>query len=485
MKVAAYIRVSTDEQAQEGYSIPAQRNRLEAYAISQGWEIVQYYVDEGISAKDMNRPELQRMIKGVKEGFFDCVLVYKLDRLTRSVLDLYQLLETFEKYNVKFKSATEVYDTTTAIGRLFITLVAALAQWERENLGERVRMGMQQKAKEGKWTVSIPPIGYNAINDSNLEINHQEASIVKEIFSLYLSGAGMWGIARSLNERGLHTKHGKTWSQNTISYILKNPIYKGTTRYNYRVNQEQYFEVDGFVPPIISEEEFNMVQQIIESKSNLHPRQASSKFIFSKVLKCARCGTTLIGKTSTSKRGNKKYVSYNYVCPNERKGLCTLLSINQNYFEQKFIQMIAKWDIKEEVAEDIENEISLSADYQEETIKHLQNELKEIEKRRSKWQYAWVGEMISDFDFKKRINEENEKEKMILKELEELTPRESPIEDNSHIIDILSDLRRNWENMDDQAKKQFILIAVNKIVVDKISKVKSPDSIEIVDFKLN
>lgn len=297
MKVAAYIRVSTDEQAEEGYSIPAQKNRLEAYVLSQGWEIVQWYVDEGESAKDLNRTELKRMLKAVEQNVFECVLVYRLDRLTRSVLDLYNLLNTFEKHDVKFKSATEVYDTTTAIGRLFLTLVAALAQWERENLGERVRMGMQQKAKEGKWTVSLPPLGYKS-KDSMLEIHPQESLIIKEIYNLYVSGIGMWKIARELNERKIYTRNGTPWGYSSINYILNNPVYIGKTRYNYRVNQENYFEVEGIVPAIISEEEFNLVQKIMNSRKNVHPRQATSKYLFSKVLKCSRCGSSMIGHYS-------------------------------------------------------------------------------------------------------------------------------------------------------------------------------------------
>jgi site-specific DNA recombinase len=483
MKVAAYIRVSTHEQVEEGYSIPAQRNKLEAYAISQGWEIVQFYVDEGISAKDMDRPELQRMLKGVKEGIFDCVLVYKLDRLTRSVLDLYQLLDTFDKHNCKFKSATEIYDTTTAIGRLFITLVSALAQWERENLGERVSFGMQQKAKEGKWTVSTPPFGYD-LNDSILSINHTEAAIVKEIYSLYLSGTGMWKIARNLNDRGLKTRRNKPWRQNSIDYILKNPIYKGTTRYNFRVNQEQYFEVDEVAPLIITEDEYNLTQQMMNQRKAVHPRQATSRFIFSKVLKCARCGSTLIGKSSTSKRGDKKYYSYSYYCPNKKTGVCDLPNINENFFEQKFIHMLDKWDFKNVANELMKDEVSASIEDIESTVKELKEELQNIESRRSKWQYAWVGEMISDADFKKRMSEENEKEKMILKELNELTPRESSPADTS-IIEYWTELKENWNHMDDQMKKQFILIAVNYISVDKINKIKGPESIEIKDWKFN
>lgn len=116
MRVAIYIRVSTEEQVKEGYSISAQKHKLKAFCIAQDWEVAGIYPDEGISAKDMNRPNLQRMLKDIEEGLIDCVLVWRLDRLTRSVSDLYKILEKFEKYNCKFKSATEVFDTTSAMG---------------------------------------------------------------------------------------------------------------------------------------------------------------------------------------------------------------------------------------------------------------------------------------------------------------------------------------------------------------------------------
>jgi site-specific DNA recombinase len=483
MKVAAYIRVSTHMQVEEGYSLSAQRERLKAYAFSQGWEIVQFYVDEGISAKDMERQELQRMLKGVNEGIFDIVLVYKLDRLTRSVIDLDKLLNVFSKNNVMFKSATEVYDTTTASGRLFIRLVASMAQWERENLGERVRFGMEEKARTGKWTVSTPPYGYDS-NDSNLSINHSESAIVKEIYSLYLSGLGMWKIAKNLNDRRLKTRRNKPWGQNSVHYILKNPIYKGTTRYNFRVNNDQYFEMDDVAPAIISEEEFNLSQQMMENRKSVHPRQATSRFMFSKVLKCSRCGSTLIGKSSTTKRGDKKYYSYNYICQNKLRGLCDMPSINESFFEQKFIQLLEKWDFNEYANELIKEEVAVTVEDNESSIKQLQSELKKIEKRREKWQYAWADDEMSYTDYKKRMSEENEKEKMIQKELNELTPKESSPADSS-IIDLWTDLKLNWSHMDDQTKKQFILIAVNYIIVDKVNNNRNADSIEIKDWDFN
>ncbi len=192
----------------------------------------------------------------MKENMFDCVLVYRLDRLTRSVLDLYTMLNKFDKYNVKFKSATEVYDTTNAMGRLFITLVAALAQWERENLAERVRMGMNQKAKEGKWTVSLTPLGFDKEGDY-LVINEKEAAIVRELFDLYLTGKyGVGKVAKILNQRGIKTKSGAMWHFNSVRYVLMNMIYMGTMRYNYRVNKEQYFEIENVVPAIIDKKRF-------------------------------------------------------------------------------------------------------------------------------------------------------------------------------------------------------------------------------------
>jgi len=482
LKVAIYIRVSTEEQVEEGYSIQAQKNRLEAYCVSQGWDIFNFYVDEGISAKNLERPELQRMIKHIEEGVVDCVLVYRLDRLTRSVLDLYQLLNVFEKYNCKFKSATEVYDTTTAMGRLFITLVAALAQWERENLGERIRMGLQQKASEGKWAVNISPLGYQRTGEHHdkLKVVPHEALLVKEIFNLYNSGNGMHKIARILNSRNILTKKGKKWSSAPLQYILTNPLYTGTTRYNFRVNKDHYFEVDDVVPPIISKEVFEFTQKILRSRKGAHPREATSTLIFSRVLVCARCGRKLSGRSSTTSRGDKKYFSYNYVCNGKSNGVCDMPAINENYLEERLLEIISEWDISEEVASlELEN-INEQNNNIEERIADLHNALEKIEKRRSKWQYAWVENVISDTIFKARMNEESEKEKMILQELEKLKPKE-PATSNVIISEFLSKINSNWKEMSKIEKKQAIMITFESIVVNKNNKGRTSESVEIID----
>jgi site-specific DNA recombinase len=484
MKVAAYIRVSTHMQVEDGYSLSAQKERLKAFAFSQNWEIVQYYVDEGISAKDMERPELQRMLKGVRENLFDVVLVYKLDRLTRSVIDLDKLLKEFAKYNVMFKSSTEVYDTTTATGRLFIRLVASMAQWERENLGERIRMGMQEKARGGKWATNTAPFGYDIDGSDAIKINPSESLVVKEIYSLYINGMGMHKLAKELNQRGIYTKRNKPWNQGTIRYILTNPTYMGSMRFNFRVNKEQYFEVEDSVPAIIEPEEFFLVEKIINSRQDAHPRQATSKYLFSKVLKCARCGRTLIGKSSQVKRGEKVYYSYNYYCQDRKRGLCDLPIINQNHLEKKFIQMFDEFDFTDEAKNLTENESIKGNHDLHEKIKQLEKGLKEIEDRRTQWQYAWAKKMIKDADFMKRMSEEEEKEKMILKELENLKPQESSTT-TDNIIDLWSNVKLNWEHMKVEEKKQFVQIGIKEIIIDRINMLKSPDAYVFKEVKFN
>lgn len=482
MRVALYIRVSTEDQAREGYSIQAQRNKLEAYCVSQGWDIVGLYVDDGYSAKDLERPEMKRMLKHIEQGLIDCVLVYRLDRLTRSVLDLYKLLEIFERHNCKFKSATEVYDTTTAMGRMFITIVAAMAQWERENLAERVRMGMQEKARQGKWAVSTAPFGYDIDRATDtLVINQQEAVTVRKIYDMYLSGTGMNKIALSLNNQGILTKSGAAWTSNKVKYILTNPIYIGTMRYNYRVNNDNYFEVEGAVPAIIPEETFEKAQQIAGKRRTVHPRSATSEFLFSGVAKCARCGAPLAGKYGFSRRGEKIHRPRSYYCTKQKIGLCDQPNMSERFIEQKFLQFLKDIEFNERLLANIESDNDDEKQVQERQ-EWIQNELKLIEKRRVKWQYAWANDTISDDDFRQRMKEENEKEETLKKELEQLQPKKEKTSETD-VKEVIRNIIVNWSFLEPVEKKMLLQMVVKKLVVDKISSQPKLDSVKIVDIE--
>ncbi|MGG3233212.1 recombinase family protein [Priestia flexa] len=264
MKVSLYARVSTQEQVEEGYSIDSQLTNLRKFAESQSWDIYNEYVDEGFSAKNLKRPAIEELIEDVKKQKFDVVLVYRLDRLVRSVLDLHNLLNLFDKHNVMFRSATEMFDTTSAMGRFFISIVGSMAAWERENLGERVFVNMKHKAEEGKRPGGKAPFGYHNIRDS-LIINEDEAKWVRWIFNQYRT-KGKDMIAFELNARGVKTRNGKLWSNSVLNYLINNHVYAGYVRWNRKDSQgkikDDMILVKGDHEPIISKETFDETQRI-------------------------------------------------------------------------------------------------------------------------------------------------------------------------------------------------------------------------------
>jgi len=465
MRTAIYVRVSTEEQAQEGYSISAQKKRLQAYCDSQAWDVVGFYVDEGISAKNMDRPELQRMNEHIKLGLIDCVLVFRLDRLTRSVLDLYKLLELFDKHECKFKSATEVYDTTTAMGRLFITIVAALAQWERENIGERVRIGLEEKVRQGKYAAHVKPFGYSLDNENgSLTIIPDEAKIVKRIFNMYLEGNSTNKIANELI--GIP---GAKWSHMQIYKILKNPLYKGSLRWGDKSNN--YFEVANAVPPIISAEVFEQAQLHMTQRGMKHPRAATSNYIFSSKVRCSHCGSLIVGNTIKGK--NKDYK--NYRCTGYKLKLCNL-NISSIALENLFVQRMLDFKYENEV---LEHDIKIEAP--KDDREDLEHELNVIAKRRKKWQYAWANDAMKDVEYFELMKEEDEKEKKIKEKLEVLVPVNSHSKED--IQTIVLEIDRNWSKLTEYEKKTLVDILVKSFTISRTGvRGKYEYSIDDIDF---
>lgn len=477
MKVAIYIRVSTEEQVAEGYSISAQKQRLKAYCIAQDWDVVGFYVDEGISAKDMNRPQLQLMLEEVKQNKIDCVLVYRLDRLTRSVLDLYQILQTLDKHNCSFKSATEVYDTTTAIGRLFITIVAGLAQWERENTGERIKMGLLEKVRQGKYAQNQRPFGYNLdLKTGLLTINQEEAKIVRLIVDMYLSGKGANLICKYLNERAIHTRDGNKWNDKPLMQMLKNPLYKGTIRWGG-------IEAEDSVPPILTNEEFDMIQRTIENRRTLSPKRVSSDYIFSGKLKCNLCGNPLVGyKVYPKMADGSKGIYKNYRCMRKKSGECEgVRGMSERSLEQAFLSYIQKQvKITDKHVERALKENVVKPQDLELTKEDYEKEFDKIAKRRKKWQYAWSNDMISDEDFQARMNEEKLKEDELKQEMSENIIEVKEEIDGNQLSRVLLDISSNWKYLDNNEKKQLVQFTVDRIHTDFIEKKLTVTSIDFL-----
>lgn len=263
MKTGIYVRVSTEEQVVDGFSINAQIDKLSKYAYSLDWEVVDYYIDEGISGKNLSdRGEVNRLINDVISGKINNVLVYKLDRITRSMKDLIYLIELFDKYGCTFNSQTEKIDTSNAVGRMFIKIIGIFAEFERENLAERVSFGYEQKTREGNYTNCNGVYGYDYVKGYGLVVNEVEKDIVNNIFTWYLSGESMLGIARHLSDLGIPTKRGGKWRCSTIKSILTNPLYIGVVRYG--LHKKNGFEVVGKnIDSIVDEDVFYKVQRMV------------------------------------------------------------------------------------------------------------------------------------------------------------------------------------------------------------------------------
>jgi len=229
-RVAVYTRVSTEDQAKEGFSLDAQRDRLEAYCKARAWTISRCYVDDGHSGRDARRPAYQQMMTD-RDGW-DTLLVIKMDRIHRNSRNFMEMMELLQEWGKNFVSATESFDTSTAMGRFVMDIIQRIAQLESEQIGERVYMGMSQKARKGPGTLGFAtPFGYEA-RAGRLVPVPAEAKVVQEMFERCLAGETTERIASALNRRGVPAKRSGRWNHARVLYILHNPLYAGFLRWD-------------------------------------------------------------------------------------------------------------------------------------------------------------------------------------------------------------------------------------------------------------
>ena len=282
-KAAIYIRVSTQEQAQEGYSVGEQKERLIAYCKAQGWLIADIYVDGGYTGSNLKRPGIQKLMAETDK--FDVVLVYKLDRLSRSQRDtLYLIEEVFLPNSVDFVSMQESFDTSSPFGKAMIGLLAVFAQLEREQIKERTKMGRIARAKTGLYHGGgYIPIGYD-YEDGKLVVNPYEAEQVRKIFEWYLAGASLNTISERLQAEGYTNRYGSYASWSGIRYILENETYLGRIHFGE-------VRVDDAHEPLVSEEQFNAVQVLRGKRKAMYGANAfKSKHWLAGILFCGHCG---------------------------------------------------------------------------------------------------------------------------------------------------------------------------------------------------
>lgn len=336
-KVAIYVRVSTDIQV-DGYSIDEQLERLRKYCEAHGWIIYKEYIDPGYSGASIDRPGMLRMLKDIREGKIDVVLVYKLDRLSRSQKDtLYLIEEEFLPNGVDFISMSENFDTSTPFGKAMIGILSVFAQLEREQIKERLSMGHIGRAKAGYWHGgSNVPIGYDFIN-GELVVNQYEALQIRLIYKMFLDGETIHGIARYMNENYTN-KYSSYKEAGQVGVILRNTLYIGKIKYKGQ-------EYDGVHEPIIDEETFYRVQaryKEISSKWNENYRSPfKAKHLLTGLIFCGNCGARYFVWSSKSRKSGDRYAYYKCY---SRDGNSTMKKIdgcrNPNYRVEKLDQII-------------------------------------------------------------------------------------------------------------------------------------------------
>lgn len=306
-KVAIYVRVSTTYQADKD-SLPLQRSDLINYSkFVLGIYDYEIFEDAGYSGKNTSRPDYQEMINRIKTGEFSHLLVWKIDRISRNLIDFCDMYEELKKYNCTFVSKNEQFDTSSAMGEAMLKIILVFAELERKLTGERVSAVMIDRATKGLWNGAPLPLGYAWDKISKFPvIDEVEKKTVELIFSMYKQSESTSIVRNMLNENKLKTKRDGTWTTKTVSDIIRNPFYKGTYRYNYRESargkkkkENEWIIVEDNHPAIITKDlwqECNAIMDLNAERNNAKFRSNVKTHIFSSLIQCGECGNNMYAK---------------------------------------------------------------------------------------------------------------------------------------------------------------------------------------------
>ena len=394
-KCGLYMRVSTEDQAREGFSFPEQKERLESFCKFKGYEIVDYYEDAGISAKTGNhRPEFERLKDDIKAKKINTIIALKLDRITRSIYDWENLMTFLDENNAYLDCVNDEINTTSANGKMISRLLMIVSQNEIERTSERTKVGLAGAIKCGHIP-HIAPLGYKH-EDKRLVIDYSTKDIVVRIFDLYYNGYSYQKISNLFNEEKVLGKD--NWRDSTIVNILENEIYKGDFVRGKRTKHPTYYE--DVVEPIISKEMWEDCQ--VQKKKNSRSYKRTLTYLYLQKLKCPRCGRILGGKATTKKNGNTYFYYYCNDCKIEFKE-----KVINDYFSQ-FIDELTEYD-------SVVNQFFLPMIKQkfDEPKEQLEKEINEQKNKLERIKKAYINGVFE-------LKEYNEEKKIVEKAISEL-----------------------------------------------------------------
>lgn len=461
-QVGIWIRVSTEDQA-KGESPENHQRRAESYANSKDWEIVTTYHLEAVSGKSvLHHPEAERMVKDISTGKITGLIFSKIARLARNTRELLQIADIFKEYNADLISLQESIDTSTPVGRFFYTLISAMAQWEREEIADRVSASIPIRAKLGKSLGGQAPYGYEW-KEKKLVLNEDEATIRRLIYDLFLEHKRRKTVANILNERGYRTRNGSKFSDTTVVRLLEDPIAKGLRRANYTestgdkkhwILKSKDEWVFNEAPAIITEEKWDKVNSILLTQSKERKQPLNMKtHLFTGFVICS-CGIKMYMPSNSP-----KYTCHN--CKNK---------ISQDDLEEIFHQQLTDYIISEE---NIQHYINASEGYileRENQLKTLQKEAQKIQTKLDNLIELHLSKELATEGFKHHYNPPFEQLQQIqaqipLIEGEILAIRQNE-ESSKYLFSEAQNLYTKWNTLNRDEKRNIIESITDSIIID-------------------
>lgn len=510
-KVALYTRVSTVEQAEEGYSIDEQERLLMEYCKKEGMTVCRCYSDRGISGKDIkHRPALKELLKDAEGKKFDMVLSWKINRISRKLADVLKIVDIFDKNNISFKSYSEPFETSTPAGKMQFQMMALIGEFERGTIAQNVKMGMCAKAKSGEWCGGRV-LGYDLVpmTDSDgekkkknmLVINEKEAVTVRIIFEETINGKGYKAITSRLNSEGRKTKKGNFFSVGSIRDILTNPLYIGKVRYNVRQNwaenrrrniNKNPIIVDGNHEPILDIDIWNKVQTIMASKKGKPSRIYDGEYPLTGLLKCPVCGAGMVimRTTNTLVDGTKRRIAY-YACGNwKNKGtaVCTSNTIRvdkaNDYVFGKISELLTNDRMARAIVISVNKDRASRVNPAKKDLQRIESELEQIEKKKNKLFEAFEDDILTNEEFKERKDSLNEKARNLQEQKQPLlsiltddASEEIPYKYIKSILDNFSKVLS--ESTSREQLKKLLHMIISEITISETREIDS------INLKLN
>jgi len=487
--VAIYARVSTEEQAMK-FGIEAQLDMLRNFAKTNNYEIYKEYVDPGYSGTVDDRPGYQELLEDSLKGKFNCIIIYKIDRLFRSTRQLLNVVYELEQEGIAVNSVTEPFDTGTAMGKFMLQIIASVAELERDMFLERTELGRIKRLKNGlPW--GKPPYGYDH-NNNKIEINKQEAEVVKKIFELYCEpNSSINKVTKMLNDQNIKTKKGRNWRTDSVHEVLTNSRYIGDFYYN-KLNrdgslkkEEEWIKFD--IPKIISKEIFERTQDLLRKRKLHHPGgNRKHNYLLRDYLFCAECGSVMGGTTENYYKNSngKRYGPYEYQyyrCMGRALAHREHTKEEKKNCKMKQIKAVEVdpiiWNMVEKIITNPQTIIDSLKQQESYKEKDLEKKLKKIERRQAglkkekeKVITLFRKNLIDEEELEKQIQEINIEKELQLKEKQEIEDIISQKEKESIVIKTVQELSNIMKNrikdISIEEKRELLGLLITKVELD-------------------